>query len=260
MEQYATQSELYRDTVRATIWKSPSLLISGRALCSFIFGVLETLIVDMDRAGVTALQERLRQVGKEMPEPLLLVGAARAGRAHLDRILRNLHSFMTTGDVVYDVTDLWQDFQDAATSDAVVQYMRCVTAHHIIAEEAHFLPFLASLEAESARADGCAADAVESCERHVLGMGTEAEHMCVLALAAALRVAVAVLYTAGEFECKVHAIDPADVGSPTRQRKSRYSPGVFLLYRSGHYEIIYPSDSSWQALLAGSEFGFAERG
>lgn len=151
-------------TVRATFWKlkSPSLLISGRALCSFMFGVLETLIVDMDRAGVTALQlqERLQQVGKEMPEPLLLVGAARAGRAHLDSILRNLHSFMTTGDVVYDVTDLWQDFQDAATSDAIVQYVRCVTAHHIIAEEAHFLPFLASLEAENARADGCVADAV----------------------------------------------------------------------------------------------------
>jgi len=81
----------------------------------------------------------------------------------------------------------------------MVQFLRCVTAQHMLTERDAYAPFLGCLCGDG---EG-EADLNAAMERSVTCMGADAEHPMVLACAAALRCAVAILYVAGEVECKV---------------------------------------------------------
>ena len=95
--------------------------------------------------------------------------------------------------------NLVRDVNATASSDAMVQFLRCVTAQHMLTERDAYAPFLGCLCGDG---EG-EADLNAAMERSVTCMGADAEHPMVLACAAALRCAVAILYVAGEVECKV---------------------------------------------------------
>ena len=52
---------------------------------------------------------------------------------------------------------------------------------------------------------------------------------------------------------QVHFIDPirpidANGGNGAEQPHGDQEPAVFLLYRAGHYDLLYPYGSQWKSL------------
>ncbi|EGD73509.1 hypothetical protein PTSG_05213 [Salpingoeca rosetta] len=110
-------------------------------------------------------------------------------------------------------------FNDDGLSNYIVAYFRLVTAAHMKTHVDDFLPFLEGGETVAA-----------FCARAVDPFGVDCEHLQIIALTQALGVAVNIAYldrSAGETAAQ-HVI-------PDGQE-----PLVFLLYRPGHYDILYP--------------------
>ena len=110
--------------------------------------------------------------------------------------------------------------EENATSDYATWYMRVLTAAHLKAESDRFVSFLEEYP-----------DIPSFCSKEVEPMGKECSMVQVLALAEALEVNVVIEYLDGrDFGDKLtqHQFGPED--SKTK---------VTLLYRPGHYDILY---------------------
>lgn len=118
-------------------------------------------------------------------------------------------------------TDLHKVFNDAGYSDYVVVYLRLVTSGQIQENAIFYQDFIgASVE--------------EFRHQEVEPMYKESDHIHIIALCNALGVGVRVEYMdrGGEDgEVKAHNF-PEDK-----------EPSAFLLYRPGHYDILYPNDA-----------------
>jgi ubiquitin thioesterase protein OTUB1 len=112
--------------------------------------------------------------------------------------------------------------QENATSDYCTWYLRVLTATFLKADPARFLPYLE---------DGYM-DIANFCQTQIEPMGKECTMVQVLALAEAFQVSVKIEYLDGhEFKEQLsnHVFGPES--SPIE---------LTLLYRPGHYDILYP--------------------
>ena len=111
--------------------------------------------------------------------------------------------------------------EENAVSDYATWYMRILTAVHLKSDPDRFIHFL----------DGEYFDLTTFCQREVEPMGKECGMVQVLALAESLGVQVEIEYLDGH-DCKPtkHTFGPAN--SKTT---------LTLLYRPGHYDILYKS-------------------
>lgn len=116
-------------------------------------------------------------------------------------------------------------FDDAGESDYLVWYSRLVCAGYMKHEADKFMPFLT----------GAFPDVETFCAKEVEPMGKEADEPMIIALCDYLGVHVRVEYMdASESpETSTHHFHEAADGGP---------PAVCLLYRPGHYDILYPRD------------------
>ncbi|XP_013772006.1 ubiquitin thioesterase OTUB1-like isoform X1 [Limulus polyphemus] len=114
--------------------------------------------------------------------------------------------------------ELLNILNDQGYSDYIVVYMRLLTSGYLRKEEAFFSNFI-----EGDRT------VVEFCHQEVEPMYKESDHIHVIALTLSLGVGVKIQYMdRGESE-KVNAHNfPEDV-----------APRIHLLYRPGHYDILY---------------------
>ena len=154
--------------------------------------------------------------------------------------------------------------ETAAREDAVanmyVMLLRLLVAAEVRAGwEARYAPFALGLHGDDV---ACSASPVDAyVRRHVEPLGEDADHVCAVACAAALGLPITVVYLdrssggggggggggaaeAGD-ESAANAFafdpDPPSAGGPL-------PPRVTLLYRPGHYDILYPAGD---AALAG---------
>ncbi|KPP62175.1 ubiquitin thioesterase OTUB1-like [Scleropages formosus] len=109
-------------------------------------------------------------------------------------------------------------FNDQSVSDYVVVYLRLLTSGFLQREHTFFQHFI-----EGSRS------IKEFCQQEVEPMSKESDHIHIIALAQALDVPVLVEYMdRGEGDTVNHHVFPE--GS---------DPRIFLLYRPGHYDILY---------------------
>ncbi|XP_076833969.1 ubiquitin thioesterase OTUB2-like isoform X2 [Brachyhypopomus gauderio] len=106
-------------------------------------------------------------------------------------------------------------FNDQATSDSMVRYLRLFTSAHLQNHAGFFQHFV---EAPSLRA---------YCTQEVEVMGMESDHVDILALSQALDVSLCIISVDGSDGHLVHHITGGS------------NPSVYLLYKTFHYDILY---------------------
>lgn len=106
-----------------------------------------------------------------------------------------------------------------SASDYCTWYLRVVVAVHLKADPDRFLPYMNGLDVDS------------FCKTFVEPMGQECEQVQVLCLAEALGLQVVVVYLDGH-----ELVD----GKVTEHVFGSGPPRLEVLYRPGHYDILYP--------------------
>ncbi|KAI9908610.1 hypothetical protein PsorP6_016628 [Peronosclerospora sorghi] len=131
--------------------------------------------------------------------------------------------------------ELVRDFQtEGGESEYLVWYMRLLTAGYMKKNAGTFQPFIDGLFPGQTVAQFCAAE--------VEPMGKECDQPQIAALTHALQVSVKIEYLDGRAGAgeKLQSY----VCSPTVDRTTQEEPeAITLLYRPGHYDILYPRDS-----------------
>ncbi|KAF9915095.1 OTU domain, ubiquitin aldehyde binding [Linnemannia zychae] len=118
--------------------------------------------------------------------------------------------------------DLLKVFQNDELSNSIVMHFRLVASAYLKTHQDEYAPFLEF---------GQTMD--EFCSMHVEAMGRESEEMMLIALTKATNVSVEVAYLSGnESADEVNFLPFLHDGQP-------YMPPLVLLYRPGHYDILY---------------------
>ncbi|XP_034632304.1 ubiquitin thioesterase OTUB1 isoform X2 [Trachemys scripta elegans] len=116
------------------------------------------------------------------------------------------------------VSELLASFNDQSTSDYLVVYLRLLTSGYLQRESKFFEHFI-----EGGRS------IKEFCQQEVEPMCKESDHIHIIALAQALNVSILVEY-----------MDRGEGGGTNPHVFPEGSePKVYLLYRPGHYDILY---------------------
>lgn len=123
------------------------------------------------------------------------------------------------GEAKMDAEELSRIFNDSATSDYLVVYLRLLTSGQLQKEEDFYQNFLEG--GKTMR---------EFCQQEVEPMYRESDHMHAIALGSVLKVGIRVVYLdRGE----------ASTSPPEHDFPEDCTPSVYLLYRPGHYDILY---------------------
>ncbi|XP_057316146.1 ubiquitin thioesterase OTUB1-like [Hydractinia symbiolongicarpus] len=121
--------------------------------------------------------------------------------------------------------DIIQVFNDQGHSDYFVVFLRLMVSCYLQQNEAFYSAFI---EGHTTMKDFCS--------QEVEPMAKESDHIHIIALTSVLETTVQVEYMdRGGDEEKVNYHRFPDDGT---------TPTIYLLYRPGHYDILYPRDSS----------------
>nr|CAG4649548.1 EOG090X0AE1 [Scapholeberis mucronata]SVE93777.1 EOG090X0AE1 [Scapholeberis mucronata] len=123
------------------------------------------------------------------------------------------------GENKIDLEELSRIFNDSAMSDYLVVYLRLMTSGQLQREEDFYQNFLEGDKTMK-----------EFCQQEVEPMYRESDHMHAIALGSCLKVGIRVVYLdRGE----------ASTRPPEHDFPEDCAPSVYLLYRPGHYDILY---------------------
>ncbi|XP_068659139.1 OVARIAN TUMOR DOMAIN-containing deubiquitinating enzyme 1 [Aristolochia californica] len=126
--------------------------------------------------------------------------------------------------------------RDRSVSDYVVMFFRFVTSGEIRKRAEFFEPFILGLS--NGTVD-------QFCKTSVEPMGEESDHVHIIALTDALGVPIRVVYLDrsscdnGNVNVNHHDFIPSYIGDPEKTVSSTVKPLISLLYRPGHYDILY---------------------
>lgn len=115
-------------------------------------------------------------------------------------------------------------FREESISDSLVYYTRLLTATHFKANAEFFQPFIDN-----------GMTVHDFCSREVEPMARESDQVHITAISAALDTPIRVMYVDGSNSSN-------QASSIIFQEEGKASPIVNLLYRPGHYDILYASD------------------
>ncbi|KAG0248345.1 hypothetical protein BG011_000175 [Mortierella polycephala] len=118
--------------------------------------------------------------------------------------------------------ELLATFQNDEVSNSIVMHFRLVASAYLKTHQEDYAPFLEFGQTME-----------EYCSMHVEAMGRESEEMMLIALTKAMHVSVEVAYLSGdEGSDEVNFL-------PFLPDTAPYMPPLVLLYRPGHYDILY---------------------
>ena len=131
--------------------------------------------------------------------------------------------------------------EENSVSDYCTWYLRLITATYMKQDPDRFVPFILSSLHDNDDTSDVVCDIHQFCSKYIEPMGQECEHVQVLALAEAFQIHVTVVYVDGrqtqsstkQNEDAHHCLHHHEFGpeqSPIR---------LTLLYRPGHYDILY---------------------
>lgn len=189
---------------------------------AFAFAWFESLLLNSSQ---DAIPNAIRNVETH---PALLVSAGFQAVAYEDFYdvvlaqLNNLPSIQSTPEAV-DI--LLAGFQSSEVSDAIVMHLRFVTSAFIRTHAEEYEPFLESIGTME-----------QFCSREVECMGRESDMIHIIALTRVFAQPLTVAYLDGSMdEVMFHEFKPEDAnGFP-----SSGAPMLKLIYRPGHYDILY---------------------
>lgn len=120
-------------------------------------------------------------------------------------------------------------FQSDETSNAIVMHFRFIASAYLRINSAEYEPFLID---EMISID-------EFCSMHVEAFGRESDHLQIIALSKALDVPIQVVYLDGgvDDQCAIHEFWPTE-----QDEKDKIKTPVKLIYRPGHYDILYSNN------------------
>ncbi|KAI9279845.1 peptidase C65 Otubain-domain-containing protein [Sporodiniella umbellata] len=118
------------------------------------------------------------------------------------------------------------NFQSDEISNAIVMYVRFMASAYLRVHSAEYEPFLID---EMISID-------EFCARNVEAFGRESDHLQIIAMSKALDIPIHVVYLDGGVgdTAMVHQFWPSE-----KDELERTKTPITLLYRPGHYDILY---------------------
>ncbi|KAH0868312.1 hypothetical protein HID58_075334, partial [Brassica napus] len=152
--------------------------------------------------------------------------------------LEQLDDILLGSDESISYEELVYRSRDQSVSDYIVMFFRFVTAGEIRTRAEFFEPFITGLSNSTVD---------QFCKISVESMGEESDHIHITALSDALDVAIRVVYldrsSCDSGGVTVNHHDFVPVGTNEKQEEAS-APFITLLYRPGHYDILYPKPSS----------------
>ncbi|PKU75085.1 ubiquitin thioesterase otubain-like [Dendrobium catenatum] len=144
--------------------------------------------------------------------------------------MEQLESVLQGKEASISMEELLSRSRDQFVSDYVVMFFRFVTSGEIRKRAEFFEPFIAGLTNTSVD---------QFCKSSVEPMGEECDHVHIIALSDALGVAIRVVYLdRSSCDKGALAVNHHDF-VPTASADESTEPFVTLLYRPGHYDILY---------------------
>ncbi|CAL1172885.1 unnamed protein product [Cladocopium goreaui] len=179
---------------------------------SYLFAIFEQMVGDKERA----LAFRERQ--KDALEFCLSVGYERmAIEDFFDDFMELLDAVSVEGATRATLEDLWTDEKDRY----LVCWARVLTSAYLKRHEQDFACFLTAHSSVQ-----------QFCAQEVDPMTTEADHLQITALSSQLQVPVTVVY--------LDRSEGSAAEHPFAHDSTLPFTPIHLLYRPGHYDLIYP--------------------
>ncbi|GLT86776.1 hypothetical protein SLE2022_048940 [Rubroshorea leprosula] len=205
---------------------------------SFMFSYLEHILESQDQAEV----DRIKGNIEECRKMLRTLGYADfTFEDFFALFLEQLESVIPGNETSISHHELIIQSQDQSVSDYVVMFFRFVTSAEIQKRAEFFEPFVLGLTNASVE---------QFCKSSVEPMGEESDHVHITALSDALGVPIRVVYLdrsscdsgTGSVSVNHHDFIPTSVANPGAKSDSTEAikPFIMLLYRPGHYDILYP--------------------
>ena len=130
------------------------------------------------------------------------------------------------GDTIILTEDLWN--ADEYTSNLAIMLLRLLTSAHIRSNPTNFLAFIELFPSESI---------TQWCERNIDAVGVDADQVQLIALAKSVQIALVVANLGS-------GMDQDDLQVSVFDFKNEASdPTIQLLYRPGHYDLLYKTES-----------------
>jgi ubiquitin thioesterase protein OTUB1 len=217
-----------------------------------LFGLLEGAVRAASPLFRRAAVDRARAVFARAKRVMLAVGYQEYVLEDPMMVLKELLDAVE--EPSFTLSSLEARFREDANNGGGVAYvlflLRMCAASEIISREEFYYPFIIGISPEYAMP----ASAREYCQNNVEPVASEADHVSVTALCAALSLVVRVAYVDGGAPAAAeHDAQPLvtwhEFDGPTLREQTIDSspiptnaPPIHLLYRPGHYDLLYPGD------------------
>ncbi|XP_021746035.1 ubiquitin thioesterase otubain-like [Chenopodium quinoa] len=199
---------------------------------SFMFSYLEHILETQDKAEVDRVKANVEECRKTLQS---LGYADFTFEDFFGLFLEQLENVIQGTDASISHDELVERSRDQSISDYVVMFFRFITSGEIRKRAEFFEPFILGLN--NATVD-------QFCKSSVEPMGEESDHVHIIALSDALGVPVRVVYLdrsscdTGGVSVNHHDFVPSALSSGGSGLE--INPYITLLYRPGHYDILYP--------------------
>lgn len=203
---------------------------------SFMFSYLEHILETQDRAEVDHVKTKVEECRKTLQS---LGYADFTFEDFFALFLEQLDSVLQGNETSISHDELINRSRDQSISDYVVMFFRFVTSGEIRKRSEFFEPFILGLTNATVE---------QFCKSSVEPMGEESDHVHITALSDALEVPIRVVYLdrsscdTGGVSVNHHDFIPTtgDVPNSSSDGSVTKNPFITLLYRPGHYDILYP--------------------
>ncbi|KAM0000765.1 putative ubiquitinyl hydrolase 1 [Helianthus debilis subsp. tardiflorus] len=204
---------------------------------SFMFSYLEHILESQDQAEVEHVKANVEKCKKTLQD---LGYADFTFEDFFSLFIEQLDSVLQGNELSISHDELVSRSRDQCVSDYVVMFFRFVTSGEIKKRSEFFEPFILGLSNTTVE---------QFCKTSVEPMGEESDHVHITALCDALGVPIRVVYLdrsscekEGGVSVNHHDFvpTPADgANASTSETGSEPNPFIVLLYRPGHYDILY---------------------
>lgn len=202
---------------------------------SFMFSYLEHILETQDESEVDRVKVNIEECRKTLQS---LGYADFTFEDFFTLFLEELESVIQGKDTSISHDELVLRSRDQSVSDYVVMFFRFVTSGEIRRRSEFFEPFILGLTNSTVD---------QFCKSSVEPMGEESDHVHITALSDALVVPIRVVYLdrssrdADGVSLNHHDFIPAALSNSAGAANSEIiKPPISLLYRPGHYDILYP--------------------
>ncbi|KAB2042248.1 hypothetical protein ERO13_D02G175400v2 [Gossypium hirsutum] len=203
---------------------------------SFMFSYLEHILESQDRAEVDRIKGNVEECRKTLQS---LGHTDFTFEDFFSLFLEQLECVLQGNEDSISQDELILRSRDQSISDYVVMFFRFVTSGEIRKRSEFFEPFILGLTNATVE---------QFCKSSVEPMGEESDHVHITALSDALGVPIRVVYL-DRSSCDIGGVSVNHHDFlPTSGDKSNakggstvpVKPFITLLYRPGHYDILYP--------------------